>query len=487
MIKTPIIPIYQQVAKHSGAAHLLDKKAVCIYMATGFFLETDSFYQDEQILQSGKQYKINEQQKIVASESYFNWNYSPRNISFQTALDEFTDLFEQIITEQTNNRKVILPLSGGLDSRSQAVALHHTKAEVQSYSYAFKNGYKEHSISKQITKQCGFPFEQYTILPGYLWDVLEELAAINGCYSEFTHARQMAVLPQLKEMEGVFSLGHWGDVLFDRGVAAVDEDQPEVTIVLKKIVKKGGMELATALWKQWNLEGTFESYLKNRIQKLLDKIEIENTSAKIRAFKSLYWAPRWTSINLSIFEAAHPITLPYYDNRMCEFICTIPEEYLADRKLQIAYIKQRNPKVARVRWQDNKPYNLFNYHKNKSPQNLPYRIKNKLIREIQGKLGKKYIQRNWELQFLGEENDKQLASYIFQKEFMEFIGEQTVTDIYEKFKTKDAVFYSHAVSMLLTLSVWYKQKNSPLEEGTGGVIPRSPSLNTPKVPSRGQS
>ena len=188
---------------------------------------------------------------------------------------------------------------------------------------------------------------------------------------------------------------------------------------------------------------------------MLEKIDIEHDGAKIRAFKSLYWAPRWTSINLSVFEAAHPITLPYYDNRMCEFICTIPEDYLADRKLQIAYIKQRNPKVAKIMWQDQRPYHLFNYHKNKAPANLPYRIKNKLLRELKAITGKRYIQRNWELQFLGTENDAQLRSYLFQNEFMEFVGEQTVTDLYKQFKTKDAVFYSHAVSMLLTLSVWY--------------------------------
>ena len=52
-----------------------------------------------------------------------------------------------------------------------------------------------------------------------------------------------------------------------------------------------------------------------KTQALLDRIAIQNTSAKVRAFKSMYWAPRWTSINLSVFEAAHPITLPYYDDQ----------------------------------------------------------------------------------------------------------------------------------------------------------------------------
>lgn len=205
--------------------------------------------------------------------------------------------------------------------------------------------------------------------------------------------------------------------------------------------------------KAWALEGEFEDYLKSRIQGLLDQIEIEHKGAKIRAFKNLYWAPRWTSINLAVFEAAQPIHLPYYDKRMCEFVCGIPEEYLADRKIQIEYIKKRNPAIAKIMWQDHKPYNLYNYHKNKSPYNLPYRIKNKLAREINAKLGKKYIQRNWELQFLGQENDKKLRSYLYDEKFLNFVGKESVDRIYNDFKEKDAVFYSHAVSMLLTLSV----------------------------------
>ena len=220
------------------------------------------------VLQPGREYQVDVNNQIQEKKQYFKWHHTPRNISFQTALDEFTDLFESIVKEQTNNTPVILPLSGGLDSRSQAVALHYLKAEVQSYSYSFTGGYKEHAISKQIAKQCGFPFKHFSIPPNYLWDVLEALADINGCYSDFTHARQMAVLPQLKKMDGVFSLGHWGDVLFDRGIAAADEDKPELDLLLKKIVKKGGMALATQLWQQWNLEGEFEDYLRSRLQHL---------------------------------------------------------------------------------------------------------------------------------------------------------------------------------------------------------------------------
>ncbi|MDT0295736.1 asparagine synthase-related protein [Mesonia ostreae] len=456
-ITTPIIPVRQRIAIRPNTAHEIDKKALCIYAATGFFLGEDSFYQDEQVLQPGRQYTLNEKRHITASKVNFEWHYSPRNISFQTAVDEFTELYEQIVKEQTGNKRVLLPLSGGLDSRSQAAALHHLGADVHSYSYSFAGGFKEHKISEQIAKVCNFKFDAYLIPKSYLWDSIQELSEINGCYSEFTHARQMALIDEFKRMQGEFSLGHWGDVLFDRGIAAQDEDKSELELIYKKVIKKGGLALAHQLWKAWELDGNFEDYLKHRIQTLLDGIKIDHKASKIRAFKSLYWAPRWTSVNLAVFEAAHPIHLPYYDDRMCEFVGGIPEEYLADRKMQIAYIKNRNPKLAKIMWQDHKPYNLTNYHKNKSPQNLPYRIKDKLQREVNAKLGKKYIQRNWELQFLGEENQTHLESYLYSEDFIAFVGKETIDTMYHNFKEKDAVFYSHSVSMLLTLSAWLKQ------------------------------
>ena len=456
-IKTPIIPTRQQFAK-TQALNELDKKAICIFVATGFFLDTDTYWKNKKVLPASSDNILDKNGFLIESNPWFKWHYSPRNFSFEEALEEFTLLFEQIIAEQVKDNKVILPLSGGLDSRTQAVALAKMKNPVTTYSYSFKGGFSESGIGKKIAKTCGFDFNEFTIEPGYLWPKLEELVSINQCYSDFTHPRQMAVLEELKKMEGIFSLGHWGDVLFDRGAPEGTKDDDLLEIILKKIVKKGGMELATALWQEWGLEGDFESYLRERIASLLNKIEIENPSAKLRAFKSLYWAPRWTSVNLSVFEAVHPICLPYYDDRMCEFICTVPEEFLADRKLQIAYIKQQNPDLAKITWQDHKPFNLYTFGKNKYPNNLPYRISNKLKRELKTKIGKPYIQRNWELQFLGMENDEKLQHWLFSENLHPFISKPLLAKFYNNFKTVDAVKYSHPLSMLLTLAIWNKTR-----------------------------
>ncbi len=189
------------------------------------------------------------------------------------------------------------------------------------------------------------------------------------------------------------------------------------------------------------------------MSRLLKEIAIpENANAQIRAFKSLCWAPRWTSVNLVVFEAIKPIELPYYDARMCEFICGIPERYLAGRQIQIAYIKKRMPELAKLTWEAQRPFNLYNYRYNKVPWNLPYRVLNKIKRLTNNQ---PYIQRNWELQFLGETNEEALKKWLFETPSFDDLVEKGVREqIYKLFKEEDAVFYSHPVSMLLTLAVF---------------------------------
>jgi len=286
------IPIIPSSSIFVGEPKTLDHKAICVFAATGFFLDDDTYYQEQKVLKPAHEYQI-ENNTIVSEQAYFQWHYTPVERSLAQVVEEFSHLFETIIKEQVGNQKVILPLSGGLDSRTQAAALHHLGNEVATYSYAFDGGHDETLYSKKIAQVCNFPFRNWKVPSGYLWNTIESLAAINGCYSEFTHPRQMAFVGQYAGLGDLFSLGHWGDVLFDdMGVPDDLSFEEQVAVLVKKIVKKGGLELAKALWQPWQLEGDFETYLKERVRQLLSGINIPHSAnAQIRAFKILYWAP----------------------------------------------------------------------------------------------------------------------------------------------------------------------------------------------------
>lgn len=456
-IKTPIIPIEQTFINVKDQPNELDYKAICVFSALGFFLDTDTYWKDKKVLPPASINKIDDAGYLISSKPWFEWYYKPKQINLKEATTNFSELFEEIVKEQCKDKKVILPISGGLDSRSQAVALHKLGVEVNTYSYSFENGYNEAGISKKIAEKCNFSFQQFTIPKNYLWDKIEELARINECYSEFTHPRQMAVIDDIERLGNVFSLGHWGDVLFDsESLQRNYSDEDLIPIIKKKVIKKGGFELAISLWKNWKLEGEFEDYLDRRILTLLSKIKIDNSNAKIRAFKSMYWAPRWTSINLSVFARNREIYLPYYDDRMCQFICEVPESLLNDRQIQIEYIKSTHTAVAKIVWQDAKPFNLFNHHLAKTHLRLPFRIFDKLKREFENFQGKKFVQRNWELQFLEADDKGKLIDYIQSKELTYQIDIDLIKDYLNLFYKEDQVYYSHSVSTLLTLSLFFK-------------------------------
>jgi len=426
----------------------LNFEAICIWAAFGFMLDKDTFYKN-----------------IFWNKPTNNaWHYTPGNFSFDETVDKYASIFEEVIKEQISDKKVILPLSGGLDSRTLAAALSRIGGKPFTFSYKFQDSFNETKYGFELAKIAGWEFKEYTLSHGYLWNVIDELAEINQCYAEFTHPRQMAVVKDVATHGDMFLLGHWGDVLFDdMGLEEGIGEDELVKIVVKKMLKKGGLELGKDLWQAFDLKGNFEDHINERVSQLLGNIKIDNVNSKVRAFKSMYWATRWTNVNLQIFSKYASIALPYYDERMCNFVCETNEEYLKGRKIQIEYLKRYQPAMAKVAWQNTDPLNLFNYQKYSSWYNIPGRVLRKGERLLNEKVfKKKLITRNWELQFLGEENDKKLTEYLFKDSLTSVVPENLVEKYYSAFKTENQVYNSHPVSMLLTLSFFLKRHNKLL-------------------------
>ena len=434
------------IAPHIIESDKLDHKALAFWSSTGFFLDEDSFWE-------------NVQYTSIESNSS-RWFYNPQNLSLEQSTEAFCNIFETIVEELTQDNNLLLPLSGGLDSRTLAVALKRLgKTPAFTYSYRFTGSFAETRYGADIAKAMGWPFQAYDITPGYLWNKIEWAGQLNQCYAEFTHVRQVAVVEEIAQRGDLWLLGHWGDVLFDD--MGVPDDLPfdeQIGVLKRKVLKKGGPELAADLWQAWGLPGQFETVLEERLRKMHARIPIENANARIRAFKSMYWATRWTTTNLIYFQHFHPMALPYYDDRMCEFIMQVPEKWLAGRQIQIEYIKRYGGQLGYIPWQDKAPYHLHNYQHHRTWRHLPYRVAGKASRLWKAKvLGRPLVQRNWEIQFLGKANDQQLRNWLFENpHFDAFVPRSIVQKYYQRFQTGDQVYWSHPLSMLLTLSVFAK-------------------------------
>ncbi|MBI9061384.1 MAG: asparagine synthetase B family protein [Marinilabiliaceae bacterium] len=455
-VKTAVIPVEQQFHLTSEV-QAYDYREMAVFAAIGFFLGDATFYKNRKCLQPGMNYSLNEKRQVIKSDPYFQWQYEPRDLTLSQATEEFAHLYERLCNENLEGKNIILPLSGGLDSRSQAAAIIGYD-NVLAYSYKFHNSFNETFYGKKIAAVMNCEFKEYVIQRGYLWNELDRLADINHCYTDFTAPRQMGIYDAFDGMGDIFFLGHWGDVLFDdMGVNEHLSFEQQVETVLKKIIKKGGLELGNALWQEWGLAGSLYQYLYGKVARLLEDIRIDNVNARIRVFKSMYWAPRWTSVSLNIFKSKHPVFLPYYHEEMCRFICTIPEKHLSARQIQIEYIKEKSPAMAKIPWQPYHPYNLYNYSRYSGIINTPRRAFNKTARLLKEQLLKHQpaTTRNWEIQFMGKENQKRLSDYLFNRGKSDLISNALVQTFYNKFlSVSDPVRYAHGLNMLLVFRVF---------------------------------
>ena len=169
IVNTPILPTKQVFARKPNALHTLDLEAICVFVATGFFMGEDTYWKDEVCLLPAHTHEIDTNGILKESTPWFEWHYSPSDLTFEQTLEAYIALLTQITKEQVGDSPVILPLSGGLDSRSQALVLKDLPNPVHAFSYSFEGGYPEHLISKQIAKVCGFTFDGFKIPKGYLY------------------------------------------------------------------------------------------------------------------------------------------------------------------------------------------------------------------------------------------------------------------------------------------------------------------------------
>src|SRR3989338_5947551 len=190
--RTGAIPTSQRLfhsANHSILSRLNNKEtthlelnleAVCIFAACGFFFDYDTYFKNIQALKPATEYTVDSTGKILNSRLYWQWYYVPRSISFETALDEFSQILENMIGNATKGKKVILPLSGGLDSRTLAAALPKD-SDVHAFSYEFSGGPHESYYGQKIAYARNFPFSAYQVPAGYLWNKIQALAKANQC------------------------------------------------------------------------------------------------------------------------------------------------------------------------------------------------------------------------------------------------------------------------------------------------------------------
>jgi len=174
----PIIPIkqifnnidtQQIIPWDINPSYTLDLPALATFVSIGFMLDDDTFFKEIKTLKPATEYQINDKSEIISEQKIWNWHYSPLERSFEDTLDEFSSLFNRLIIDSTKEKNVLLPISGGLDSRSLFIPVSK-QSNLILCSYEFDGGLNETYYGRELSERFNIPFYSQKIPRGYLWE-----------------------------------------------------------------------------------------------------------------------------------------------------------------------------------------------------------------------------------------------------------------------------------------------------------------------------
>jgi asparagine synthase (glutamine-hydrolysing) len=436
----------------------LDWVGLSGFFACGFFPGDRTFFEGVKILRPATHYRFDERGVLLSAERYRAWSHKPdRGRSYADTVAEFGRILGEVMADLTNEGRTAVPISGGLDSRSTVAALPNGDGErrLWFYSYGYTPGSVETSIARRVAEARHLAFESLTIGP-YLFDRLGTvLGAVEG-FQDLTQCRQAAISGELARHADYVIAAHWGDVWLD-DMGTVGNSGPAtgealVEHALHKVEKRG---------RDWLLDevvGTRlggqrpEELLREWVRQELTRIgPLDDPDFRIKAFKTDQWSFRWTLASLRSFQLASFPRVPFYDTRMADFFETVPTEFVAGRRLQINYLKRYAPDLARVTWQA-RGANLYCLESGRLRQ-LMARAAAKAWRVARRE---RVIQRNWEVQFRGDEGRRGLESWLMKPglKLHEFVAPQRVRGLLDVFAARPDGSNGYTVCMLLTFSAW---------------------------------
>jgi hypothetical protein len=448
------------VAGAAGCAEL-DWDGLASFFRFGFFIGDRTHYNRVRILRPATHCILNQDGRLLFEQRYWHWWHSPRtDRSYDETIEEFAGIFGLVMSDLSANGRIAYPISGGLDSRS-TIATIDPASDLTNRSWTYSYGYSDDSIETKIASQIAtlrhLNFKRYTIHP-YLFDRLDLIMNSIEGFQDITQARQAAITQDIARNADYLIAAHLGDIfLDDMGLPAVEPgaltDDDYLAVALEKIKKGGSDWLIENLCRDRISEKEVDPLLNRLVSEELRRVsEVQEPDFHVKAFKVDQWCARWTTASLRMFQAAAFPRLPFYDTRLTDFFATVPATYVAGRRLQIDYLKRYAPDLAGVIWQVT-GVDLFKGNQN-STWSVSRRAINKGLRLIRGQ---KVIERNWEVQFLGESGQRGLQAWLLQPglKLHELVPRSKVADLIDRFYSDPlADKRGYTISMLLSFSAW---------------------------------
>jgi asparagine synthase (glutamine-hydrolysing) len=289
------------------------------------------------------------------THTYYNWEFGNY---FDFSEDEYINELDAIhlkviesLLARTNDRTIVLPLSGGMDSRVIALTLKRLDSKnVVCFSYGRK-GNREACISKETADYLGFPwiFIPYDNKRWRRWSRSEEW----NKYREY--ASGLSSVPHLQDWPAVWELTKNGLIphnsIFIPGHTALLTVQANIAYRLLNKTEAPGLSVVRNSLKaaHYNLQSCgnqlFSQLFVSKLEHTFGKEQLNSSEGIINALDNWAWKERHAKFiinSVRVYEFwGHEWRIPLWDLAMLDFWARVPVDQRKDKRLVSRYLDQK--------------------------------------------------------------------------------------------------------------------------------------------------
>ncbi|MCD8423125.1 asparagine synthase-related protein [Tenacibaculum finnmarkense] len=319
----------------------INKEGLSEFKYTGFITNNDTIYRDIKSLESCKKYVFTKNE--VTSEYYFNFKYN-QNLENENILNKITSIYDLVFKDfitSIGNKTIVVPLSGGYDSRIIIQYLHKFKVpnKIICYTYGIK-GNEESSISKEVANYYGYEwhFIEYNKEKWSKSNVLKYTEQTFDGVS-LPHIQDFLALSELKKTklipdDAVFVPGHSGDF-----IAGSHLNNRVLNCKTKEVF------IFEILWKNYFLNFSIKfQKLYNLVSKRLgNNIKSSNFVNSFEEWNFKERQAKFIVNSARVYEHfGYEWKMPLWDIRLIDFWLTIKNEERLNRKLYFDFISSND-------------------------------------------------------------------------------------------------------------------------------------------------
>lgn len=324
------------------------------FLSTGYVLGSDTMLDKVYQVQAGEIVCIEKNSLKVERLDYFLYRYGEAfTLNGLELLEELESVYDSVfksLVEKLNGLPVILPLSGGYDSRLIIHMLFkHGYKNVTCFTYGDKNNW-EVSISKSVANYYGYEWHFLEYLPTELFELykneVEKYFKFSVMDSSFGHTQDLLAVKKMKELglisdSSIFIPGHSGDFVAGSHIPNNYEKIDPTDYLFNKHCTL--------------LPVTFIKDIKTKIELQINSIANDQTLDSAQAIEFWDWRERQSKYicnSVKVYEFfGYKWVLPLWDKEIMDFWLKVPLEYKLNRKIYYQFANnlhgeiKSNPKI----------------------------------------------------------------------------------------------------------------------------------------------